>query len=287
MFPNLEGGVQQRTLSSDDITAISLHYTNMVRLPGCAKDIAVNDSVGWMVGCNDRVYQWSWILGNWVFDASAPHASAITVDGFGRPWVISLASGNPWHKDTTQASSGTWWSHPGCLQDIGAATGVDLHVWGIACNAAGGEGAVSKYTLATNSFVPENLGGAARRVAVDTAGIPWVTNQAGIWRREGTSDPTGAGAYWVLLPGAAVDIGISQNQVWVIGSHLAAPNLFLWNEQVAGANPSEEYRDSRTAGLAAEAGPQRRAGRRRSWRVWYINAAGEIFRESRVESIPF
>jgi peptidoglycan hydrolase-like protein with peptidoglycan-binding domain len=279
MTPNLEGGIQQRTLSPDDIVAISLHYTSMRKMSGGGRDLAVANGKAWLVGSDNRMYRWDGSA--WQVDLSAPFANTVAVDSGGRPWIIALANNQAWHKDIDSVTSGTWLSHPECLLDVGASE-TGFHVWGILCAPPGGNGAVAKFNGATGSFVPENLGGHALRVAVDGSGHPWVTNVAGeIWRREGSVDPLVGAAWWVGLPGAATDIAVSSTQVWVVGIDPNAPNLYLWNEQMPGGDGTDgghgwPYR--REWLLKPGYNGNRVAADRNG--LWFLNGLGEIFRES-------
>ncbi|MBL8203894.1 MAG: hypothetical protein JNM09_06655 [Blastocatellia bacterium] len=98
---------------------------------------------------------------------------------------------------------------PGAARDIDAKNG---EVWIISTNAVGNDYEIHK--LAGSRWT--TIGGAARRIAVDTSGNPWIVNSAGVIYRR-------VNAMWQPVPGpngaTAVDIAISNsNEVWIVMS---------------------------------------------------------------------
>ena len=89
--------------------------------------------------------------------------------------------------------------------------GADGTTFVIGASAAGPAGNFGIYKLNAGSFLP--FPGAAVKVAVDPAGVPWVLNAAGAifkWERQCLPPK----------PGSAIDIAIgAEGSVWVIGSN--------------------------------------------------------------------
>ena len=100
---------------------------------------------------------------------------------------------------------------------------------------------------------PQAVPGAARNIAVDPNGLPWVVNSSGnIFRWNGSG--------WTLVPGLANDIGIGANgSVWIIGTDgvPASWNGSAWVKLSGG-------------GTKISVDP--------SGRPWVINAANNIWR---------
>ena len=100
---------------------------------------------------------------------------------------------------------------------------------------------------------PQAVAGAARNIAVDPNGVPWVVNSSGnIFRWNGSG--------WTQMPGLANDIGIGANgSVWIIGTDSVPAS---WNGSTW----------VKISGLGTKISVDP------SGRPWVINSANNVFR---------
>jgi hypothetical protein len=130
------------------------------------------------------------------------------------------------------------------------AAGANGAVWFIsAATSNNADGSIYRVTSAG----PQQVAGAAMRIAVDPAGTPWVVNSGNaIFRWNGSG--------WQQMPGAARDIGIGANgAVWVIGTDQSP---YRWN----GSNWSRISGGAVLISVDPSGNP------------WVVNASGQIFR---------
>jgi hypothetical protein len=277
MRPNYSG--QHRTLAVDDKLGVSAYYDTWEQLPGCAKDIAANEGQpnAWAIGCDPRpggfgIHQWNG--STWTFATGNGGAVRIAVDLAGFPWAVNDV-GQIFRRTTTSATSGTWVHLPGgCAKDIAAASVIELvgvvDVWAIGCDAVPGGFSVRKF----NGFTWDVVSGrGGRRIAVDTAGRPWIIEDSSnaIFRRE-------LNGTWQQIPGDAFDIGAAfsfPNAAWKTGGTLALGGLqisALSEQGAVGSQPAVQKWETLPTGRALQV----TVGS--SGRPWVVNFSGQIFR---------
>jgi peptidoglycan hydrolase-like protein with peptidoglycan-binding domain len=258
----------QRYLSEDDKTAISVYYDRFLQQPGCALDIAADPyaySV-WMVSCekspDGQQQLMRWNGSGW--DYTDGWGVSIAVGNYGRPWTLT-AWGDIW---TADYSNGAWVWHqvPGCGRDIGSSDGA---TWLLGCeNIPGGHGI---YRWDGGSGWINEPGGAAR-IDVDINGKPWLVNDAGtIFRHVSFGN-------WEVVPGTAKDIAIAAyGQPWIIGGddHVYAmyeqPERREGTTVIANGLLGWDYTSSGTGRrIAAGNGV-----------IWLVDASGRIFKQSK------
>jgi hypothetical protein len=134
------------------------------RQPGSARDIGAGGGQVWRVGENRRFYRWDGCA--WQLKSAGSDGAHITVDSSGRPWIVNsdgsiyVENGNGWLRQ------------PGSGLDIGA--GRNGSVW-----ITGENKGIYQYQSSSGGVtLPEwiRVTGAARSVAVDDTGTPWVVN---------------------------------------------------------------------------------------------------------------
>jgi hypothetical protein len=223
MFPDISLGQKLRVLTQDDKIAYQALYDTWAQISGiAARDIAFGpDDVPWVVastGTNGIVHKYTG--GRWVGDYQNGAGVRIAVDANSRPWVVTSAN-NVYR----QNSSGSWSQISGAkATDIGAGGGA---IW-IIGDQSQGNGNYNILQWNGSSFVATT--GAAKRIAVDKTGKPWVVTGSGnVFRRSGSS--------WSSVPGlSATDIGAgSDGSVWATGT-AAVPGgygIYVWSEQTA------------------------------------------------------
>jgi hypothetical protein len=258
-------GVLDRVLHRDDKVAISALYDTWALKPGKAKDIAAGDAgVVWAIGNgsagnnNFTIHQWNGSSWNQVNGA----AVRIAVRGT-EPWVVD-AQNRIWRR-----RNGAWGQVAGCATDIGASLGTN-DVWVIACG-----GVVHKRNEALNRWDPTD--GTGIRIAVTTAGIPWVVQANGNIFERTTSSPTGSGL-WTQRTGCARDIG-AFNHVWITNctTTTGGTKIQVWqqNGEITGAHPQPEvnkFFDVTGAATNISVGP---------FGPWVTNSNFEIFQQDK------
>ena len=101
------------------------------------------------------------------------------------------------------------------------ASGADGSLWVIGTNPVSGGGGIWVYA---NPWV-QPYGGGGKRIAVDPSGQPWIVNSN---HQIFCHNMVG----WVLIPGAANDIGVGANgEVWVIGTNAVGGGfgIYTWS----------------------------------------------------------
>ena len=178
----------------------------------------------------------------------------------------SRACGNFYYRAQARNSVGTSaWSAPqlssctaAAVAPAGAApAGWTLTAYQASDIAVGRNGAVwfinggTIYQVTASG--PQAVPGAARNIAVDPNGVPWVVNSSGnIFRWNGSG--------WTQMPGLANDIGIGANgSVWIIGTDSVPAS---WNGSTW----------VKISGLGTKISVDP------SGRPWVINSANNIFR---------
>ena len=172
-------------------------------------------------------------------------ANWINCEHDGSAQVLALYSGATWGPTVAgglSSGSACGWTQT-LFQASDIAVGRNGRVWFI------NGGTIYQVT----SSGPQAVPGAARNIAVDPNGVPWVVNSSGnIFRWNGSG--------WTQMPGLANDIGIGANgSVWIIGTDgvPASWNGSAWVKLSGG-------------GTKISVDP--------SGRPWVINAANNIFR---------
>jgi peptidoglycan hydrolase-like protein with peptidoglycan-binding domain len=296
MWPGIDDAAHRRRLSNDDSMAIGLIYNPFVSVSSpCAKDIGVGGSTlsateyVWMVECDGSVRRR--IGGSWTKDTTATvpeNVVAIAVQPNGRPWVVDGDTNTVWRRSSNNPESGTWTYMGGCAQDIGiGAIVTDLTggngagiVWIVSCND---EGLVHKFEA--GSWVPDSLGQPARRIAVESAGYPWIVDGDGeVYRRDNAKPASGN---WEELPWAnATDVGVFRDvgEVWgwVLGNGVQG-NTLVWNKQrdVGDGDCRREacsvaqWQWEQGLGTAISVGP---CG------PWYVDSVGTIYHRAECEA---
>ena len=151
-----------------------------------------------------------------------------------------------------QIALAAWEQYPGNATDIGINNG---DIWIIGSNSM--PGGFGIFHLENHDW--RQVDGGAVAISVDGLGRPWVVNQQGeIFQRSQN---------WIKLPGSAHDIGVGNNEVWVVGS-ISVPGgypIYHWN--------GRDW-DSVSGGAVRIAVDP--AGN-----PWVVNANAEIFRFDR------
>lgn len=154
--------------------------------------------------------QWTWVGGGGVEIALGPSG----------PWVVNSSN-------QIYAWNGSGWTLvPGYGRDIAANQAGD--VWLVGTNPANGGYGIWRWE---NGRWDQPFGGGGVRIAVDSAGNPWVVNSSQqIWHH------TGSG--WIQAPGSAIDIGAGgYGTVWVIGTNQVSGGNGIWSWNGSGWTP--------------------------------------------------
>lgn len=232
-------------------SSLNVQASDWDLLPGAAKDIGVGaDGSVWVIGTSREsggytIHGWDKDRNGWYKVVGG--AVRIDVEPNGTPWVVN-SSGNIYRWDGRR-----WEQKPGAAKDIGI--GGDGSIWVIGTGAVSGGYSIHKW----NGSAWDKVKGGAVRVDVDAQGIPWVVNSAGnIYRRNGGS--------WQQMPGAANDIGIGGNTVWVIGS-----------DSTGGGYGIHKWVENENSWLTVSGGATQ-VSAESSGRPWVVNSSGSIFR---------
>jgi hypothetical protein len=258
MYGVINSTSQKRSLYGDDKQGISAAYDTWELIPNAqAQDVAVNwftnpingviTSFTWHVGVETapggfNVYQRSGSSS--VLATGNQGAVRIAVDPSGVPWIVNNL-GNTYRRTSSSATSGSWTQVPGCASDIGSgpASGSSpnliplssKHIWKIDCTPSpnGYGGTIKKWDHGTSNWTATTSGG--NRIAVNSAGIPYVTDIfGGIWSGN-SSNPATLG--WVYQLSCGTDIAVAGSWLYVIGCDTG---VWLRNKQtdnVAGSPP--------------------------------------------------
>jgi peptidoglycan hydrolase-like protein with peptidoglycan-binding domain len=261
MFPvvNAQESFTQRTLDLDDKVALASRYNVFMTLVNAqtnARDIGVGaDGSVWIVGSTPfgdgfRVSKWDGLLqiGHWL--DSDGGAVRIAVGPTGIPWVVT-AGGFIYRHTTSSTTTGIWEILPGRANDIGI--GANGEVWIIGIDRSSGGFGIYKWNEGIFNWNHDLSNGAAVRITVGPAGVPWVVNEfgdifryttsVGCGRSCSTNDPNVG--IWEFIPNKkAVDIGIggrpigtggdARNYLWTIERLTnGSLNLAVWDEQDA------------------------------------------------------
>jgi peptidoglycan hydrolase-like protein with peptidoglycan-binding domain len=283
MYPTYDE--QDRTLHSDDKTAISALYDDGLQLPGQATDIGLGaDGSAWIVSMTPTaggytIRKWNTATANWTTAVGNGGALRIAVSPSGVPWVVNDA-GLIFQRSSSSASSGTWQPRPGCAKDIGI--GANGSVWSISCTFTGDGGYLVQHWNGAN-WVLDSTGSAGYNIAVDAAGKPWINGWLGIPFRKTSASPTSG--TWEVVPAwnpiAVTDVGIGPagdgpwSTPWVIGT-TSGPGGFsihVWVEQPendGGAPQASEWYQVTGFASRISVGPNG---------PWIVNGAGSIFRQ--------
>lgn len=201
-----------RSLERDDKVAARVHYGTRESLPGTATDIATGASATWAIGtvavpAGREIFFYDSNANQWIKDVGA--AVRIAVAAGGIPWVVNDL-GDIYRRQSSAIGTPGWTLMPGKATDIGASFGANGAIWRIGTTPAGANFNISKWNPSTSQWVPDASNGAAVRIAVDEAGIPWVVNAAGQIYKRNSADPT-VNAGWSNESAAdlAFDIGVA------------------------------------------------------------------------------
>jgi peptidoglycan hydrolase-like protein with peptidoglycan-binding domain len=231
MFPFNSG--KRQILTIDDRVAYGGVYDTFSTLPGKAKDIAVATGGTpdlWIIsdeplGNGFRVKKFN----GSGFDSTDGGAVRIAVGPDGIPWLVDSV-GQIWRRTTTNPFvGGAWQLLPGRASDIGV--GGDGTAWVIGVDSIPGGSGIHRFN---GSFWVRSVDGAAKRIAVDEGGRPWVVNSSNRVFRRNSSDPNVSGQ-WVDLGGNATDVGVALGgqgrHTWAVGTSSGSLRLSVWNEQ--------------------------------------------------------
>lgn len=241
----------RRTLSADDIAAISSIYFVWEQL-GQGKDIGVGaNGAVWKIGMDDRVHRFIESSRTWqITDGVAAH---IAVAPDGAPWVVTAAGSIFRRRDNS------WWQLlPSSAKDI--AVGTSGEAWIVRS-----DNVVCYWDESTWSWVPTS--GVGKRIAGAANWLPWVVATDGrVFRRQ-------ADATWEDLGGSAADVGVgADGTAWIAATDLS---VRIWNFQVAGlgAPPKREWLKVGAPAIRVAVDPD--------GRVWVVGSENEIFRQRR------
>jgi len=231
------------------------------KLPGGANDIGIGpNGATWVVArgaawADSAVYRWN---GTTFVPEAGVNGVGITVDSVGLPWLVT-ATGSVYRRTTT-----AWQKLPGKGMDIGA--GADGSVWLIGWPGAPGEIPTANAGIYRwNGATWAEVGGAARRVAVDPTGVAWIVTGAGdVFRRSGEG--------WEKLPGRGSDLACGpEGSVWLTGYVAGGLNnrpVYRWNGTAWEGTIGEAYR----LAVAPTGLP------------WVVTSGGDIFQMLRLET---
>ncbi|MDX2051836.1 MAG: matrixin family metalloprotease, partial [Polyangiaceae bacterium] len=216
-----------KPLDIDDKVAVSALYDTWRTVPtGNTRDVAVGrekgspvgaDGLAWMVGgtYGNNVFKQKTDGSGWVPDPWAPKASRIALNGY-RPYIVTYGTGEVQRRNSGDPTINSGWSNfGGCATDVGASPAA---IWIIGCDIdTYGNGSI--WALGASGWIPDAAGGRAARIAVDSAGAPWVVSSrlsgGKVFRRTSSDVMSGA---WQWLDACAVDIGIYEpGYAWVLG----------------------------------------------------------------------
>jgi hypothetical protein len=267
MWPFTAKGLD-RVLSKDDNAAISSLYDDWAVKPGRARDIATSATATWVIGNTATAGGFTihrWNGSSW--DTIPGGAKRIAVSASGRAWVVNDANVilRRINRDTA------WETVPGCATDIAA--GIDQNdVWVIGCN-----GGVFKRDEVSRSW--QSTDGVGTRIAVTSAGIPWVVQANGnIFERSTSSATSGS---WIPRAGCARDIG-AYHHTWITTCTTTpgGTNVAIWNQQPLANGGSSPFREGWkvVVGGATDisVGP---------YGPWAINDAFSIFQQNKPGSV--
>jgi peptidoglycan hydrolase-like protein with peptidoglycan-binding domain len=315
MAPSLTSGTIRRTLTQDDRQLVSLLYNVWDPKNGLALDIGAGGSAGapkvYVISGNNTI----WFYKNNNFTPIAGNGAAIAVDDQGYAWVVS-SDGSIWIGSGTDPTAvGFTWINKSWFSsayDIGASGGQVWIISRVAAVGSQGNFLVQQLTgtgcTGTGGLLcswSSANGGAAKRIAVDWLGRPWVTQFDGtVWRftigtdglnvvRQSSGNPSWHSALTQLNPpvkgkaACATDIAAgSDHSVWIVGCNASSNDfgLWIWDEQDGSTTPG---------GLANQEGEFRpldglasRISASPNGRAWVSQAAGYVFVRSPRTNTP-
>jgi peptidoglycan hydrolase-like protein with peptidoglycan-binding domain len=288
------------SLAADDQVGISSMYDIFRGVNAVARDIGVASITGdaWIIGTTAVGSNFQIRKG--VVDANGALVFRTTNDGSavrisvapnGRPWVVA-ANGTIHRRTTLLHDSGTWEpitgpegsaTSLGCAKDIAVnGPGGEGEVWAIGCTPVGSNFAI--YKRVNNVFVRTN-DGAAVRIAVSIAGVPWVvaSNNGIHYRSRGTFDPPRfsvnhlTDTWSITSNGAATDIAVRDTLYpWVTGTDAG---IYVWNKQTGNVvgNPVDPPMD--TWIKASGTGSNIAVGPKNA--PWFVAANGNVSRHEK------
>lgn len=198
--------------------------TSWTQIPGAARDVGIGPDSSCtitVIGTDSLaggggVYVWGGT--KWFGPVLGGSGMRITVNLGGLPRIVNKS--NSIYRLLFNNNGGIFWSQmPGAGTDI--ASGADGSLWVIGTNPVSGGGGIWVYA---NPWV-QPYGGGGKRIAVDPSGQPWIVNSN---HQIFCHNMVG----WVLIPGAANDIGVGANgEVWVIGTNAVGGGfgIYTWS----------------------------------------------------------
>jgi hypothetical protein len=233
----LQSGEQRRSLTSDDLLAIKLAYDPWVFVRSHLSDVSHNAGRFWGISdgfpdpvADNNVFRMG-PNGGAPIDLDNMTGIAISVDPDGIPWVVR-SNGGIFQRNSADGPK-VWTQKPGCGWDVGAGGPAGAaSVWVIGCSNSP-DGLAYRWNGA--SWTPDAAGGTGARIAVDSAGIPWLAKRDGRVFRRSSSNP--ASGSWTQLPGnpTAVDLAVDNTgeAIWAFIT-IQSQGIFAWNEQTGG-----------------------------------------------------
>jgi len=247
-------GERDLTLTVDDTVAVSFLYDGWfsetwfpqnvrdIGVGGDSSDADIVPDARVVAGANTisggyEVRQMNLSGKRWDLATGNQGAMRIAVGQDGRPWIVT-DNGSIFKRSTTSATSGSWGSAlPGCATDIGVGGPGVGTAWVLGCTHVVGGYAMYRWNgTAFEAAVP--LGGSAKRIAVDAAGVPWVIQEDGrIWNRT-TTDATSGTWQEVVVGGRGTDIGVGPSPYpWIVN---ATNNIFVLDTQPSGGGDAAQ-----------------------------------------------
>jgi len=230
-------------------------------IPGTAQDIGVGGETAWIVDSNTYIQKYIRSGNTWQ-NSGQSSAKRIAVQPDGVPWYVDT-NGGIFRGSSNDPATISWTQLGGCAKDIGIGGNGD--VWVVGCTAVNGGYDLHKWNGSV--FVTDTSGGGATRIAVDSAGTPWIVNSSSEIFQRTSTDPT-LGSWHIYGGGAqAVDIGIGPaGYPWIIGTSSTSGgySIFGWDDVNNTWKPVWGGATQISVGS--------------NGRPWLVNDAGHVFR---------